>query len=105
MNRFARIARRVEAGWWKIKDVESGQIDWDQPEKEGGLINALPGSDDLEVLYNGDGPADVMDAAVDKITTLYQDAWSRGPTIRELRAVANFVINGRERGNGYKACL
>jgi len=29
---------RKTAGWWKIKDIESGQIDWDQPDKKGLLM-------------------------------------------------------------------
>ena len=104
-TRIQRIARRVEAGWWKIKDVDTGQIDWNQPDKATGLINAIPSSDDTDTLYNGDGPADVMGQAIKDIATLYREAWDRDPTIRELRAVANFVINGREFGGDYKACL
>jgi len=104
-TRLSRIARKVEAGWWQIKDVETGQINWDQPEKAGQLINAIPGSDEMEMLYNGDGPADVMGDAIKKIDGFYKEAWGRPPTIRELRGVANFVINGRERSGEYKASV
>lgn len=44
-------------GWWKCN--EHGGIDWDAP-KHGNLINAVPGRDTIENLYNGDVPADAM---------------------------------------------
>jgi hypothetical protein len=103
--RLSRIARRVEAGWWQIKDVETGQIDWNQPDKAGQLINAIPGEDSTEELYNGDGPADVMGDALKKIDGMYQETWGRLPTMRELRGVSNFVLNGRERSGDYRASL
>lgn len=81
-------------GWWKIKDVESGQIDWCSPRESGQLINAVPGQDSKDLLYNGDGPADVMGVALVKIFGLYEEAWQRSPSKEELRACFNFVVNG-----------
>lgn len=88
------------AGWWKIDSVEKGQIDWDQPDKNG-LINAIPGQDTTKKLYNGDGPADIMGNAIDSITSEYHEAWGRNPEPEELQAVFNFCFNGwkRQRDN------
>jgi len=93
-----KILRKV-AGWWKIKDVESGQIDWNQPDKKG-LINAIPGQDESKKLYNGDGPADVMGGAFKEIEKQYKEAWGREPTSEEVQAVFNFCFNGWKRRNG-----
>ena len=79
-----------QAGWWKIDNVENGQIDWDQPDKKDEIINAIPGEDSPKDCYNGDGPADAMDEALGKIDSEYMDEWGRLPTMDELEAVFNF---------------
>ena len=95
-------------GWWKIDSVERGQIDGlhvssVNPE----LCNAVPGcetEDTLDVLYNGDGPADLMDPVLRKIDAQYQSTWGRPAKPDELRGVFNFCLNGmlrqRERRGG-----
>lgn len=80
-------------GWWQIINVESGMIDWDV-KREGKAINAIPGKHDKDQLYNGDGPADVMGPALDKINELYIKAWGRPAKREELQAVFNFCANG-----------
>jgi len=78
-------------GWWKIKDVETGRIDFDNkcPLKSQ-LVNAIPKHNDDFNLYNGDGPADLMDDALYKISKQYEDAWGRPAKHDELLAVFNF---------------
>lgn len=86
-------------GWWKINSVECGGIDLTHGEKQGReLANALPGVDKPEELYNGDGPADVMDAALKKIVSLYDASWKRPPKEEELKAVFNFCSRGLLKG-------
>ncbi|GAF77780.1 unnamed protein product [marine sediment metagenome] len=91
-----KILKKI-AGWWKIKDIESGQTDWNQPDKQEGIINSIPGEDTPKELYNGDGPADIMDEAINKITKEYQKAWNRDPEPEEIKAVFNFCFNGWKR--------
>ena len=81
-------------GWWKIKNVATGQIDWtspvvaplpDEPPFEdeelkkawdedrklgGGFINAIPGKSTIENYYNGDGPADLITFALNRVEVL-----------------------------------
>lgn len=76
-------------GWWEVKDVETGGLSPTMPDKETGLG---PGTRD--VIYNGDGPADLMDVALRDISKLYKAAWKRKATKDELRAVFNFCCNG-----------
>ena len=87
-----KILRKI-AGWWKIRDVESDQINWNQPDKER-LINAISGQDTPKKLYNGDGPADTMGAAIDDIARQYRKEWDRDPEPEEIEAVFNFCFNG-----------
>jgi hypothetical protein len=47
-------------GWWKIKDVESGQVDHNWESAGTLLTNAIPGRDSPENYYNGDDPADLL---------------------------------------------
>ena len=82
-------------GWWKIDSVERGQIDWKH--SKSGLVNAIPGQDTPVQSYNGDGPADLMDSALDKINKQYKDAWNRPARPEELKAVFNFCFNGMMR--------
>ena len=87
-------------GWWKIKDVESGQVDFKHkaPGVSTELVNAIPGQEtDEDALYNGDGPADAMADALDKISEQYETAWGRPAKKEELTAAFNFVCNGRFR--------
>jgi len=75
-------------GWWKIKNVETGQIDFDQSPT------------DEKILYNGDGPADIMGPALDTIADMYREAWGRDPKLDELQAVFNFVTGADARESG-----
>ncbi len=82
-------------GWWKIKDVESGQIDFDHkcPTNDS-LTNAVPGHELDDSLYGGDGPADLMDSMLEAISKQYENAWERPAKKDELTAVFNFCCNG-----------
>lgn len=53
-------------GWWKINSPRRGQIDRSH-DTGGRLLNAVPGRDTAENHYNGDGPADSMGEAADKV--------------------------------------
>lgn len=46
-------------------------------------------ADDPEMVW-GDGPADILDAALAKIIGEFQTDWGRKPTISELRAGLEF---------------
>ncbi len=78
-------------GWWRINDSESGHIDFGAANVSG-TANALPGQDDNERLYCGDGPADVMERAFEQIDKLYIEAWGRPVKPPELRACFNFCF-------------
>ena len=45
-----------------------------------------------ESMVNGDGPADIMTTAVEKISKEYQDAFGRKPYRKELETVLSFCI-------------
>lgn len=77
-------------GWWKIKDVESGRID--SSHGDDSLVNAIPGRD-IDILVNGDGPADMMDTVIDHIIEEWQQIWGRKPYMEEIQAAFNFVFN------------
>jgi 2'-5' RNA ligase len=81
------------AGWWAI-DPEGGkgQIDWDNSGTPGGLANELPGNAEDSKRYNGDGPADLMDAAMADIDLAYRQAWGRPAFPEELKAVFDFCF-------------
>ena len=83
-------------GWWRVKDPNSGGIDWShQAQGAGGLVNALPGQESEEdALYNGDGPADIMGAALREVNKEYKEVWGREAKIEELQAVFNFCLGG-----------
>lgn len=70
-------------GWWGIKD-----------ENEYHLLSGW--SETGTELAIGDGPADVMDNALNEIAGLYQEEFEREPTSTELKAVFNFCMGGRE---------
>ncbi len=82
-------------GWWKIKNIETGQVDFEHkcPTSEE-LVNAVPGEESEDALYNGDGPADLMGSALRLISVQYKQAWTRPPKKDELTAVFNFCLNG-----------
>lgn len=80
-------------GWWKIKDVETGQIDF-EAETAARTANAIPGKENVDCLFNGDGPADVMSRALHKIRGQYEQAWGRSAKKEELTACFNFCCNG-----------
>ena len=82
-------------GWWKIKDVETGMVDFGHKcPTNPQLANAVPGHETNGNLYNGDGPADLMGATLRKISKQYEDAWGRPAKKEELKAVFNFCCNG-----------
>ena len=60
-------------GWWSITD-ESGGI---SPYGNVGLCN-------------GDGPADILDDAIERVIKEYEESWGRKPYIEELQAAWNF---------------
>ena len=91
-----RILRKI-AGWWKIDNIETGQIDQSQPDKKKEIINVIPGKDSSKELYNGDGPADIMDGALDRIAKEYREQWEKEPELDEIKAVFNFCFNGLKR--------
>jgi len=82
-------------GWWRIKDVESGQIDFGHKcPTNPQLTNAVPKHETKDCLYNGDEPADLMGSVLRKINTQYEAAWERPAKKEELTAVFNFCCNG-----------
>ena len=82
-------------GWWKIDSVERGQIDCSHKcPTNPQLVNAVPGREAEDAMYNGDGPADLMGPVLRKIDAQYVAAWGRPAKPDELRAVFNFCLNG-----------
>ena len=86
-------------GWWKIKNIESGSIDFSRDNELVNtfsrivkLVNAFPENTTNESVI-GDGPADTMGDAIKIIRKQYKEYWDRDPTKDELQAVLNFVIN------------
>lgn len=78
-------------GWWRIRDIETGAIDWDHKcPTNNELVNAIPGEETEDALYNGDQPADLMDPVLDEINEEYKEAWGRPVKREELTAVFNF---------------
>lgn len=55
-------------GWWRINGHD-GHINWSASSRNGSaiLFNCIPGRDDTTQLYNGDEPADILDAAIKSI--------------------------------------
>ena len=87
-------------GWWKIKDIETGMVDWDHEcPTNHELTNAVPGYEVTDSMYNGDGPADLMGPMLKKISNLYKVSWGRPAKKDELIAVFNFCCNGMFRSN------
>ena len=62
-------------GWW-IQDEEGHSF-----------------SGDTGMLW-GDGPADILDAALDKIVKEFQEKWGRPATQKELEAGFKFSLGG-----------
>jgi len=73
MRRIAKIA-----GWWAIEGPDNPGIWHDPP--------------DDAAMFNGDGPADSMDAVLDTINLQYWKAWGRPAHPEELEAVFNFCM-------------
>src|SRR3954468_7290446 len=60
------LRARCPMGWWKINSPSRGGID--RAHATGSkLLNAVPGRHTPENHYNGDGPADAMGNAVDRV--------------------------------------
>jgi hypothetical protein len=86
-------------GWWQINSVECGGINWGHKAPTNSkMVNAVPGHETKDEMYNGDGPADIMGAALKKIDEEYRAAWERPAKKEELMAVFNFCLNGMFRG-------
>jgi len=82
-------------GWWKIKDIKTGQVDFDHKcPTNRQFVNAVPGKEPEGILFNGDGPADLMGAILRKISKQYETAWKRPAKKDELIACFNFCCNG-----------
>jgi 2'-5' RNA ligase len=80
-----------QAGWWAISPGDNSGLGTPPPVDKGALMNAIPGWDPGDAsLYNGDGPADTMDGALDDINLQYWTAWGRPATYEELVAVFDF---------------
>lgn len=94
LDRKTKIAKahfRKHGGWWAIKSPESPGLSPPPGYSGNGLMNAIPGTHGADQsLYNGDGPADVMDDALSDIDLLYRASWGRPATYDELLAVFNF---------------
>jgi len=58
-------------GWWNAND-------------NGGMF----GEDDEKVW--GDGPADILDEAIERIVKEFEEDWGRRPTLEELQAGFRF---------------
>jgi hypothetical protein len=65
-------------GWWRVRDVETGQIDWTVPTQPicddtgqiGQLVNAIPGESHIECHFNGDVPADLITFGLNRVELL-----------------------------------
>ena len=69
-------------GWWSITAKRSGLP----------LTDLLEGREsEKSGMVSGDGPADIMGPAVDKLIALYEKEWGRKPYKQELLSVLNFV--------------
>jgi len=89
-------------GWWRIRNVESGTIDWSHKcSTNSQLVNAIPGEEAEDALYNGDQPADLMGPVLDEINEEYREAWGRPVKREELTAVFNFCSGPLFDDNGY----
>jgi hypothetical protein len=87
-------------GWWKIRDIETGQIDFQAKTfAPGTLVNAIPGKEDIDQLFNGDEPADIMGDTLREISKVYEKEWNRPAKKEELTACFNFCCNGMFRNN------
>ena len=71
-------------GWWRVKDLKTGGIDFDDVSR--------PKSE--QTLINGDKPADLMGDVFCRIDRLYKKEWGRPVTSKELRAIFNFSLPG-----------
>lgn len=69
--------RLITSGWWSI-------------DKNGKMVSK---EDTEEQLYIGDGPADIMGNAIEKIFYEYIRAFKRPPKRKEIQAVFNFCSN------------
>jgi len=81
----------IKMGWWKIDNIETGGIDWEN--WDGTVLNVTKDNITNE-LVNGDGPADIMGDALEQIRKEYKNYWNREPTLNELQAVFNFCMGG-----------
>lgn len=77
-------------GWWRINGPD-GQISTEKP-SDAGLLNVVPGRDQVAENIIGDRACDVMDATIVEIMDIYIDAWDRHPCVAELEAVFQFCI-------------
>lgn len=91
---------KKHAGWWRIESPDRPGIAPPPGYTGEGLLNAIPGQHPAggeTILYNGDGPADVMDAALSDMDILYRAAWGRPMTYEEAQAVFNFCSSSLQK--------
>ena len=79
-------------GWWLLNEC-GGIAEFDDGRE---CQNAIPDQDGSEKNYGGDGPADIMGPAVDKIVKEYETTWGRPPRRTELIGCLDFVCGPKE---------
>lgn len=77
-------------GWWEMTNTKFGGIDLDKALRRSQGKKVAPNTG----LVMGDGPADIMGAALHKIVRQYKRDWGREPTRREIKACFNFCFGG-----------
>lgn len=89
-------------GWWRIKSVECGRIDFGKTLGSKTIANVptveqvadpVSEKDPNKILVNGDYPAEIFDAAIGEIIEEYEKAFKREPSMEEIQGAFNFVYN------------
>ena len=88
------IKKFIKAGWWNMVSPDEPGVNFDFNKGEDKLANAIPGEDDENLLYNGDGPADILFAAIHDVIDEYINEWKRPPKFEEIMGAFNFVMQG-----------
>ena len=74
--------------WWKIKDIETGEIDFRKIQ-----LGKKSSNEKSEGIYIGDYPAKIMEKAIAEISAVYEEELNRPSAKKELEAYFNFAIN------------
>jgi len=88
------IKKFIKAGWWNMKSPDEPGVNFDFHKDKDQFANAIPGEDDENLLYNGDGPADILSAAIHDVIDEYINEWNRPPKFEEIMGAFNFVMQG-----------